>query len=81
MEIKMAKRNNGQRHETGKSITTPSAYGSHRSMVVDPSEYHVRQLKDNEVLCLDDVGLYITTEDRIDSGLADPHRYVRTRKL
>ena len=74
----MANRSSGQRHETGKTITTPSPFGSHSSMVVCAEEHHV-ELHDNEVLCLDDIGLYVTTEDRIDSGLADPHRYVRGR--
>jgi hypothetical protein len=78
----MAKFNNKKRHETGNTITTPSQYGSHKSMVVDPEQYV--SAKDNVsavscgpgvVLCKDDKGFYITLEDRLDSGLADPKRY------
>ncbi len=47
-------------------------------MVVSPEEHNV-ELQDNEVVCQDDIGLYVTTEDRIDSGLADPRRYARGR--
>jgi hypothetical protein len=51
-------------------------------MVVDPEQYV--SAKDNAsgvscgpgvVLCKDDKGFYITLEDRLDSGLADPKRY------
>lgn len=78
----MAKFSNKKRHETGNTITTPSEYGSHKSMVVDPEQYV--SAKDNAsgvscgpgvVLCKDDKGFYITLEDRLDSGLADPKRY------
>ena len=74
----MVRRSGTQRYETGKAITTQSVYGSHTSMVVSPEEHNV-ELQDNEVVCQDDIGLYVTTEDRIDSGLADPRRYARGR--
>lgn len=78
----MAKYSNKKRHETGNTVTTPSQFGSHRSMVVDPEQYV--SAKDNRsgvscgpgtCLCKDDKGFYITLEERLDSGLADPKRY------
>ena len=74
----MVKQNSRQRREMGRVATTPSPYGSHRCMMVSPEEYNV-DLQGDEVLCRDDIGLYVTTLNRIDSGLADPHRYVRGR--
>lgn len=56
-----------QRHETAKKITTPSAYGSHKSMIV-------RELDDGRLVLQDQLGEYITTADRLDTGLADPKR-------
>lgn len=48
------------------TITTPSFYGSHKSMVVkDLGE---------KVICKDDRGEYETFADRLDNGLADPAR-------
>ncbi len=78
----MAKYNSSRRFDTGREITTPSAYGSHRTMVVDPEKYV--SPKDNRstigcgpgtVLCKDDKGFYITLEERLDNGCADPKRY------
>lgn len=78
----MAKFSNKKKHETGNTVTTPSQFGSHRSMVVDPDKYV--SAKDNRssvecgpgiCLCKDDKGFYITLENRLDSGLADPKRY------
>jgi hypothetical protein len=37
-------------------------------------------LSDNEVLCQDDSGYYVTEKNRIDSGLADPNRYANENK-
>ena len=45
----MAKYSNRKRHETGQIITTPSVFGSHKSMVVDHSEFGL-ELSNNEVL-------------------------------
>ena len=48
------------------TVTTPSFYGSHKSMVVkDLGEV---------VVCKDDRGEYTTFKDRLDNGLADPNR-------
>jgi len=61
----------------GKSvtITTPSRFGSHASMVV--TEGHSLTTAENQVVCKDDVGYYITDVDRLDNGLADPKRWIR----
>ena len=47
-------------------ITTPSLFGSHKSMVTS-------ELGD-WVICEDDRGKYITPKSRLDTGLADPFR-------
>ncbi len=72
MEINMAK--SRRRHETGNNITTPSWFGSHESMVVDHSEleYSVSQ---EQVVCKDDKGYYVTERKKLDTGVADPNRY------
>ena len=46
---------------------TPTAFGSHQSMVV--------KTEDTYVVCEDGLGQYRTTKDRLDNGLADPNRY------
>lgn len=50
-----------------KVINTPSAYGSHSSMVVE-------ELENGKVICEDPYGRYETYKDRLDNGLADPCR-------
>lgn len=50
----------------------PSYYGSHASMVIAENG-------DGTVTCKDENGEYITTKDRLDSGLADPRRYILSR--
>lgn len=67
--------------DTGRVITTPSAYGSHASMVVSSfgdsigdSEFSV-MIADDECVCRDDNGLYVTKRNRLDNGLGDPNRY------
>lgn len=61
-------------------ITTPSFYGSHASMVVDPADFDV-VLKDGEVICKDDKHYYITLKSRLDDGTADPNRYASNIKI
>ena len=63
-------------HDNAKAITTPTRFGSHRSMIVDPEPYGFA-LSDGEVVCKDDDGPYITLVSRLDTGLADPRRYSR----
>ena len=70
----MAKFSNKKRHETGRTITTETWFGSHASMIVDHTEFGL-ELKDNEVLLKDDTHYYITTKDRLDISIADPNRY------
>ena len=78
------------RHQTGNNITTPSWFGSHASMVVSPEEYHANSsriyrdrgthiISEEEVVCKDDRGYYITLKNRLDNGLADPKRYSNRR--
>jgi hypothetical protein len=56
----------------------PTRYGSHQSMV--DMEKTGELNKENKVVIEDEHGYYITDENRLDSGLADPHRY-RTSRL
>ena len=64
----MAKYLNKKQHEgRAVTVTTPSRYGSHTSMVV-------RELDDGRVVCRDDIGEYETFKDRLDNGLTDSNR-------
>lgn len=66
-------------HDTSRVYTTKTPFGSHVEMIVqDVSEFDI-SLKNNEVICKDDSGYYITLKSRIDSGLADPNRYCSER--
>lgn len=71
------------RHETGNIVTTPSQFGSHESMVVDHSELQIGGidivLSEQQVLCEDDKGYYVTKKSKLDNGLADPSRYSNRR--
>lgn len=55
-------------HDSALTITTPTRFGSHKSMVI-------QELEDGKVVCKDDTHTYVTTKDRLDNGLADPRRY------
>ena len=46
-------------------------YGSHKEMVVEDLGNGLLRLEDEK-------GCYITSKDRLDSGLADPNRWSRT---
>ena len=70
----MARSRSGKRHETGRTITTKTMFGSHADMVVDHTSFGI-SLVENEVLCQDGDRYYITTRDRLDNGLADSRRY------
>ncbi len=72
----MIKKNTSSKRAYDRSsiITTPSAYGSHRSMVVDHGQFSLT-LEPNQVLCKDDIHYYVTSSDRLDTNLADPNRY------
>lgn len=66
-------------HQTGTTVTTKTHFGSTSDMIIDHSKYlftgNPVNLQDNEVICKDDRGFYLTSKNRIDSGLADPNRY------
>lgn len=75
----MTKQKKIEKNEKWKTITTPSAFGSHRSMVVPPPEGV--ELAASQCVCKDDDGLYITQIRYLDNGLADPHRYSQNWRL
>jgi len=79
----MVNKRTGQRHVTGSSVTTPSWFGSHASMVVDHSEVQIGGydviLSEHQVLCEDDSGYYVTEKKKLDNGEADPNRYSNRR--
>lgn len=64
-------------HDSGSIVTTKTFFGSTSDMIVDLSQFNPidRIIQDNEVVCKDDKGYYITLKSRIDSGMADPNRY------
>ena len=74
---------NKKRHQTGNSVTTPSWFGSHKSMVVDHSDLQKEGanivLSESQVLCKDDRGYYVTEKNKLDTGIADPNRYSSRR--
>lgn len=77
----MAKRYNIPKHVVGRQITTKSAFGSHSDMIVQSEDPHIQTIKigDDQIICRDDAGYYITDKYRIDSGLADPNRYANEK--
>jgi hypothetical protein len=71
-------------HETGTVITTKTAYGSTSDMLIDLNNYTLEDgssvvVAENEVVCKDDRGFYITFKNRVDSKLADPNRYANPK--
>ena len=59
------------------TIEVPSLYGSHESMIVDQVT-----IGDVEWVALrDEKGVYNTSRDRLDTGLADPRRYDSSRAI
>lgn len=81
----MARKFNIPKHVVGRNITTKSAFGSHSDMIVSCEDPAIQTIKidDNQIICKDDSGYYITEKNRIDSGLADPNRYasINARKF
>lgn len=63
-----------KKHDSGTTITTPSHFGSHSSMVLERTKYSSVTPIDGIVL-QDDAGYYVTIPERLDTGLADPNRY------
>ncbi len=64
-----------RQQESGTIVTTKTPYGSASSMIVDMSKYKPISVGADEVVCKDDRGFYITKQNRINSGLADPNRH------
>lgn len=66
----------GKKHETGRTITTSTPYGTTSDMVVTDEDILSKvSVADCCVLVKDNVGYYITPKNRVDSGLADPSRH------
>lgn len=64
------------KHQTGRSITTKTPYGSTSDMIVNDTEILKKvTIAEHHALLKDDDGYYITTKAMIDSGLADPMRH------
>ena len=55
------------------TLEVPSLYGSHASMIDENLQEAVAS--EGWVILRDEKGVYNTTRDRLDSGLADPRRY------
>jgi hypothetical protein len=69
-------------HQTGTIVTTKTHFGSTGDMVIDNTKYNLNNeplnIGEDQVICKDDRGFYITNKNRIDSGLADPNRYANS---
>jgi hypothetical protein len=77
----MAKHIKMPKHQTGRSVTTKTPYGSTSDMIVESvAEFKDLQLNDGQVVLQDDDGYYITERNRVDSGRADPNRYANPTK-
>lgn len=65
-----------RKHETGRSITTKTPYGTTSDMIVSDQDILSKvNIPGDVVLVKDDAGYYTTFKERVDSGLADPRRY------
>lgn len=66
----------GRKHETGRTITTKTAYGISSDMIVTDAEILSKvQVPSHCVLVQDDMGYFIVNKERVDDGLACPFRY------
>ena len=67
------------KHSTGHAVTTKTHFGTTSDMVVDHSLLLVDgkpiEISNDNVLCKDDIGYYLTLKKMVDSGLADPNRH------
>ena len=71
-----------KQYEAGRILTTSSWFGSHEDMVVtDQEELKESGLSalEDQVVCKDDNGYYVTLKSRLDNGLADLNRYSTKR--
>lgn len=70
-------------HDTGTIITTKTPFGSTSDMIIDLNKYTLDGksvlIKDDEAVCKDDKGFYITLKSRIDNKTADPNRYANAK--
>ena len=65
-----------RKHETGRTITTKTAFGTTSDMVVNDEKITSRvKMQSGQVLAKDYAAYYITPSERVDNGLADWHRY------
>jgi hypothetical protein len=72
----MPPNNKRKERENVRVITTPSAYGSHSSMIVNiEEEAKGHNVPKDKIICQDEKGFYVTYKNRIDNGLSDPCRY------
>jgi hypothetical protein len=66
----------GKKHQTGRTITTKTAYGISSDMVVtDQDTLSKVHVPEHCVLVHDDMGYFIVNKERVDDGLACPFRY------
>lgn len=61
----------------GEVYPYPSRFGSHRSMVNEKGS--ISADFNNNVICTDEYGDYLTTIDRLDNGMSDPNRCAESR--
>jgi hypothetical protein len=73
----MAKNFTTQRkHETGRTISTKTAYGITSDMLVNDENIVKKvDVPENCVLVHDDMGYFIVEKQRVNDGLACPSRY------
>ena len=72
----MPPNNKRKERENVRVVTTPSAYGSHSSMIVNiEEEAKGHNVPKDKIICQDEKGFYVTYKNRIDNGLSDPCRY------
>jgi len=65
-----------KRHDTGRTITTKTAYGISSDMLVtDETVLSKVNVPEHSSLVEDDMGYFIVDKKRVDDGLACPLRY------
>ena len=70
-----------RKHETGRTISTKTAYGITSDMLVqDENILEKVNLPENSVLVQDDMGYFIVDKNRVNDGLACPARYSNNRE-
>jgi len=66
----------GKKHETGRTITTKTAYGISSDMLVTDEDVLSKvSVPEHSALVQDDMGYFIVDRKRVDDGLACPLRY------